>query len=213
MNKQIAILLVDDHSIMRNGLRALLTVQGGFSVVGEASTGREAVEMVTALVPDVVVMDVRMPDLNGYESARQAIAAKPGLKVIALSALNDDQCALGMLKAGAVGFVAKESAFDELTAAIRAVMNNKVYFSPAVIARAAANEEAGGESIFTRLSSRKREVLQLVSEGKATKEIAIHLDVSVKTVETHRRNLMEKLGLDSVAQLTKYAIRQGLTSV
>jgi DNA-binding NarL/FixJ family response regulator len=207
------ILLVDDHIVMRDGLRALLR-NHGMTVVGEASTGREAVEMVKQLAPDVVVMDVRMPDLNGFEATRQALAAKPGVKVIALSALNDDNSAIGMVKAGAAGYVAKESAFDDLVTAIRMVISNKVYFKPEIVAAAARHVDSGDDgSAFSALSAREREVLQLIAEGKATKQIAMSLNVSVKTAETHRRNIMEKLRMDSVADLTKYAIRQGLTGV
>ncbi|HET6247335.1 MAG TPA: response regulator transcription factor [Tepidisphaeraceae bacterium] len=214
MEHDTTVLLVDDHSVMREGLRSLLEAQGGFHVIGEARTGREAVEKVKTLAPDVVVMDVRMPELNGFDAARQAIGAKPGLKVIALSGLNDDASAVGMLKAGAVGYVTKDCAFDELVIAIRTAISNKVYFSPEVIARAAAHTESdNSKSAFSELSPREREVLQLISEGKATKNIAIELNVSVKTAETHRRNIMEKLGIDSVAELTKYAIREGLTGV
>ena len=214
MNSQIKILLVDDHSVMRDGLRSLLQTDRGFVVVGEASNGRHAIELIRELEPDVVVLDVRMPDLNGFEAARQAIAARPSVKVIALSGLNDEKTGVDMLRAGAVGYVAKEAAFTELLVAIRTVVNNKVYFNPEIIARAATGTELGNEdSAFTVLSPREREVLQLISEGKATKEIAIQLHVSIKTAETHRRNLMEKLKVDSVAQLTKYAIRENLTSV
>ena len=143
----------------------------------------------------------------------QAIAAKPNIKIIGLSGVSDEKMAAAMLKVGAVGYVAKESAYDELATAIRTVISGKVYFDPSIIARAASPEADGGSSAFTELSPREREVLQLIAEGKATKQIATHLHVSVKTAETHRRNIMEKLGVDGVAELTKYAIREGLTSV
>jgi DNA-binding NarL/FixJ family response regulator len=212
MNQKIEILLVDDHAVLIDGLRALLKTQPDFEVVGEASTGRQAVEMVRDLKPDVAVMDVRMPDLNGCDAARQAIAAVPTLKVVALSGLSDEKSAVEMLKAGAVGFVRKESAFTELVDAIRAVTSNRVHFTPAIIAHAAnLSDPVHGDGLG--LSPREREVLQLISEGKGTKEVAMHLSVSIKTAETHRRNIMEKLHTNSIAELTKYAIREGLTGV
>jgi len=211
----VKVLLVDDHEMLRNGLKSLLQHEDGMTVVGEASNGRLAIERLKELSPDVVVMDLSMPDLNGIDATRQAIAAKPGVKVIALSASDDDRSAIEMLRAGAVGYVVKVSAYDELISAIRSAINGKVYFSPSVLKRAAANGGALAErfeSAFDVLSAREREVLQLIAEGKATKEVATHLHISLKTAETHRRNLMEKLNVSSVAELTKYAIREGLTS-
>jgi len=208
----VTVLLVDDHEIVRSGLRALLDRQEGVSVVGEASSGRKAVEQVKELSPDVVVMDLSMPELNGIDATRQVISLKPDVKVIGLSAHNDDRMNVEMLRAGASGFVFKVAAFDELVLAIRSVVQGKVYFSPRIIAKASEQtDESNGA--YGALSQREREVLQLLAEGKATKEVAAALHVSVKTVETHRRNLMEKLQMDSVAELTKYAIREGLTSV
>jgi DNA-binding NarL/FixJ family response regulator len=222
-------LLVDDHAMIRAGLRKLLEAEQGLQVVGEASNGRAAVEMTRELQPDVVVMDIRMPDLNGVDATRQAIAARPDVKIIALSANSDERSTGEMLRAGARGYVVKDAAYDELVAAIRAVSSGQVYFSPAVADRLAADLRNGGsaiggdadadagtanaESVYNRLTSREREILQLIAEGKATKEVAAILHVSVKTAETHRRNIMEKLGIDSIAELTKYAIREGLTTV
>ena len=216
MNKEIRILIVDDHAVLRSGLRSLLQLEEDLSVVGEASNGREAIGVIKQLLPDVVVMDIRMPDLNGVEATRQAIAIKPDIKIIGLSANSDERSPVEMLRAGAVGYVMKEATFEELAVAIRTVVRNKVYFSPTVISHMADNKNgAGGVPVspFNVLSARERETLQLISEGKATKEVAALLGVSIKTIETHRRNLMEKLRLDSVAELTKYAIREGLTSV
>lgn len=210
----VRILLVDDHDMVRSGLRALLEREPGQTVVGEAANGRAAVELIKELSPDVVVMDLGMPDLNGVDATRQAIAAQSKVKVIGLSANNDDRFAIEMLRAGAVGFVSKVSAYEELLTAIRAVMKNKVYFSPSVVAHVAAgpaNGTANPRSVFVALSQREREVLQLIAEGRPTKQIATELGVSVKTAETHRRNVMMKLNLESVAELTKYAIREGLT--
>jgi two-component system, NarL family, response regulator NreC len=215
---EVKLLLVDDHLLFRAGLRALLKREEGFVVVGEASDGRTGVRMVGELHPHVVVMDLRMPDLNGIEATRQTILARPGTKVIGLSGNADHRSAAEMFRAGASGFLPKEAAFDELVTAIRSVMHNNVYMSPALAAvgRGLGNggADAGpGESVFAVLSPREREVLQLLAEGKSTKELAGMLHVSVKTAETHRRNLMEKLQIDNVAELTKYALREGITQL
>lgn len=214
MNSIVRLLLVDDHEIVRAGLRTLLERESDFEVVGEAINGRTAVERVRELAPHVVVMDVSMPELNGIDATRQLVAADPDVKVIGLSASVDDRMTIEMLRAGAAGHVTKSAAFEELVTAIRTVVKGNVYFSPSVVMRIATDSglEDFPHSAFDKLSSREREVLQLIAEGKATKEVAALLSVSVKTAETHRRNLMEKLHVDSVAELTKYAIREGLTS-
>jgi DNA-binding NarL/FixJ family response regulator len=224
MTSPVKVLLVDDHRMFRTGLRALVETEPGLTVVGEAADGRAAIEMVKNLAPDVVVMDLRMPELNGIDATRMVLAARPQTKVIALSASADERSTTEMLRAGASGYLVKVAAYEELIGAIKAVVNDRVCFKPSVVARIVneANENgvgfsAGGgrsaDTVFGVLSLREREVLQLIAEGKATKEVAAALRVSVKTVETHRRNLMGKLHLDSVAELTKYAIREGLTSV
>jgi DNA-binding NarL/FixJ family response regulator len=210
------ILLVDDHPIFRSGLRALLSAEPDLSVVGEASNGHTAIELVVQFAPDIVIMDLRMPDLNGIDAARRAIAACPSVKVIGLSASADVKSAAEMLRAGAAGYVVKEMAYESLIGAIRQVLAGNVYFEPAVIGRITGRTADGAgwkSSVFQILSTREREVLQLISEGRATKQIATALRLSLKTVETHRRNIMTKLGIDSIAELTKYAIREGLTSV
>lgn len=214
VDTNVRIVLVDDHDMVRSGLRALIEREPGLSVVGEAANGREAVDLIKELAPDIVVMDLGMPDLNGIDATRQAVATRSRVKVIGLSANTDDRFAIEMLRAGAVGFVAKVSAYEELRTAIRTVMNNKVYFSPSVIAHVAAGAADGKNnprSAFVALSQREREVLQLIAEGRPTKQVASQLGVSVKTAETHRRNVMLKLNIESVAELTKYAIREGLT--
>jgi DNA-binding NarL/FixJ family response regulator len=214
----IRILLADDHKIVREGLSALVTAQEGMTVVGESANGRIAVDQTRELKPDVVVMDVAMPDLNGIEATRRILAENSRVKVVALSMHSDRRFLTEMLKAGATAYLLKDSAFEELASAIRAVMAGQVYLSPQ-IADAVVDGYLHGSgpgkppSAFAVLTSREREVLQLVAEGLATKQIAASLHVSVKTVETHRRQIMEKLDLHSVAELTKYAIREGLASI
>ena len=217
MATQISILLADDHRIVRCGLRNLFEQQKDMKIVGEAENGRAAVAMNKEFSPNVVLMDITMPDLNGVEATRQIMADSPTTKVIALSAHSDCRYVSEALKAGAVGYLPKESPFEELAAAVRTVAAGKVYLSPRVANAVIEDYVRGGSpqksSAFTALSAREREVLQLISEGLATKEVARHLHVSVKTIETHRSRIMDKLNLSSVAELTKYAIREGLTSV
>jgi two-component system, NarL family, response regulator NreC len=208
----IRILLADDHQMIRAGLRSLLRDQAGMEVIAEATDGRTAVRLAAELSPDVVIMDIHMPDLNGIEATRQIRGANSnGPKVIALSAHSDERYAREMLRAGASGYVLKHAAFEELAAALKAVVANQTYLSPSV-SQVAVNDDVKSGTAFSTLTAREREVLQLLAEGKATKQVAMHLKVSVKTVETHRKNLMDKLGMDSVAELTKYAIREGLTT-
>jgi DNA-binding NarL/FixJ family response regulator len=211
------ILVADDQRIMREGLRALLVGIPGMSVVAEAENGRSAVELAAELRPDVVIMDVSMPDMNGIEATRQITTAHPEVRVIALSIHSDRRFVLQMFKAGAAGYLLKDCAFEELTRAIRVVTDGQSYLSPSI-----AGVVVGQflRSILTEdslesppLSAREREVLQLMAEGRSTKEIASTLKVSVKTIETHRQQIMGKLQLNSVAELTKFAIREGLTSL
>ncbi|HEX5228552.1 MAG TPA: response regulator transcription factor [Bryobacteraceae bacterium] len=213
----VRILVTDDHRMVRKGLVALLQAEEGFEIAGEADDGRVAVQMAGQLEPDVVVMDLRMPNLNGIDATRQILGESPKTKVIGLSANSEARSATEMLRAGATGYVFKQSAFEELATAIRTVVAGEIYLSPSLADGILADYLKGHGrepgSVFGMLSLREREVLQLISEGRATKEVAAELRVSVKTAETHRRNLMEKLHVDSVAGLTKYAIREGLTSV
>jgi DNA-binding NarL/FixJ family response regulator len=216
---KIKVLLADDHTVMRQGIRALLEKQKDIEVVAEASNGREAIEMTKTGCPDVVVMDIGMPDLNGIEATRQILnACSPHTtKVLALSMHADRRFVAGMLAAGASGYMLKDAAFDELAAAIRAVSKGAIYLSPqitdVVVDDYAKRVADGDQSVFSVLSEREREVLQLIAEGQTTKQIATHLHVSVKTIETHRQKVMEKLDVHSVAELTKYAIREGLTDL
>lgn len=211
----IRILMADDHSVMRAGLAAMLGEETGLEVVGQVDNGREAVAQAKALRPDVVVMDVTMPGLNGIEATRQIVAAAPAVRVVGLSMHGDRHFVAEMVKAGAAGYLLKMCDFEELVEAIRTVAAGKSYVSAAVAGtvledyRRLLPEEGVGPAAV--LSEREREVLQLLVEGKEAKEIALLLHLSRKTVDTHRRSIMEKLGLGSVAELTKFAIREGLT--
>ena len=213
----IRIVLADDHKILRAGLRAMIVEQPDMEVVGEAENGRTAVNLARTLSPDVVVMDIGMPDLNGIEATRQIVAEVPGVKIIGLSMYSDRRYVAGLFGAGASGYLLKDIEFEELIEAIQAVVAGQVYVSSGVtgvviedyVHRISGNE-AGGTSVLT---PREREVLQLLVEGRSTKQIAYELEVSIKTVESHRYRVMEKLDLHNIADLTKYAIRAGLTSL
>jgi DNA-binding NarL/FixJ family response regulator len=213
------ILIVEDHQILRQGLAALLRQSnGGFEVL-EASEGRAAIALAASEAPDVIVMDVSLPEMNGIEATRRIIAANPNAKVIALSAHSDRKLIVEMLSAGAKGYVPKEAAFEELGEAIRTVMDNRIYLSGQVADTLSEDLLPGSEqsdallALRDRLTPREREVLQLIAEGKATKEVAAILKVSVKTAETHRRSIMQKLDVTGVAEMTKYALREGLTAL
>jgi len=213
----IKILLADDHRITRQGLRSLLEKEPDMEVVAEAEDGRATVRLARELLPDVVVMDVTMPDLNGMEATRQIRAALPSVKIIALSMHSDNLFVSEMLRSGALGYLLKDCAFEELSRAIHVVVNGKVYLSPAisgVVVDDYLHHLTKAESPSSKvLTDREREVLQLIAEGNSTKQIALKLHISVKTVETHRRQIMSKLNIHTIAELTKYAIRQGLTSL
>jgi DNA-binding NarL/FixJ family response regulator len=213
----LRILLADDHKITRQGLRSLLEKQQDMEVVAEAEDGREAIRLAAEMAPDVVIMDITMPDLNGVEATKQILAKSPDIKIIGLSMHSDTVFVTEMLKSGAAGYLIKDCAFEELVRAIRTVIDNKVYLSPSIsgvvvedyIQRLSQTNFTGSDI----LSGREREVLQLMAEGNSTKRIAAKLHISVKTVETHRRQIMNKLDIHTVAELTKYAIRKGLTSL
>jgi len=213
----IKIILADDHQIVRQGLRTLLAAEPDMEIVAEADNGRTVLRMVQELQPQVVIMDISMPDLNGIEATRQIVAESPGVKVIALSMHSDSLFVLNMLKAGASGYLLKDCALEELIKAIRTVVGQKTYLSPGisdiVIKDFVSGWSTTGTSAFSILTAREREVLQLMAEGKSTNQIADNLCVSVKTVEAHRKTIMNKVGIHSIAELTKYAIRQGLTSL
>lgn len=213
----IRVLLADDHKIVRDGLRTLLEKHADITVLGEAEDGREALQMARKLSPDVIVMDIAMPELNGIEATRQILADYPGIKIVALSMHSDKRFVSEMLKAGASAYLLKDCAFEELITAIRTIIKGKIYLSPGiagvVLADYISSDRKTETSAFSQLSDREREVLQLMAEGRSTKEVAAHLNVSIKTVETHRANIMSKLDIHSIAELTKYAIREGLTTL
>lgn len=213
----IKVLIADDHQIVRQGLRTLLEKEPDLEVVAEAENGRSTVRLVRERHPEVVIMDVAMPDLNGIEATRQIISEMPKVKVIALSMYADRRFVSNMLKAGASGYLLKDCASEELVRAIRVVLAHKTFLSPGVadiVVKDYVQTPMGPEaSVFNVLSNREREVLQLMAEGKSTNQIAELLHVSVKTVETHRQQMMQKLKIHSVAELTKYAIREGLTTL
>jgi DNA-binding NarL/FixJ family response regulator len=215
--KQTRILLADDHKLMRAGLRLILDRHSEFTVVGEADDGRQAVSLVETLKPNVVVMDIGMPRLNGIEAASQITEAHPEVAIVMLSMHSDESYVLRALKAGARGYLLKDSAEADLSRAITAVIEGKSFFSPAVSKVLLEDymrklSRSGSEDSFDLLSPREREVLQLVAEGNSSKEIAALLNLSVHTVETHRSNLMQKLSLRGMPELILYAVRKGLIS-
>jgi DNA-binding NarL/FixJ family response regulator len=230
--EKIRTLLVDDHQIMCQGVRLLLEREPDFIVLAaEAHDGREAIDLAREHRPDAVVMDLNMPDLNGVEATRRIVRDSPGTRVIALTGHTDARLVCDALEAGASGYVVKDAAAQELIGAIRAAVAGKTYLSPRIAGliewvaggasgngrpdapRGGARPVVPRDSAFERLSAREREVLQLTAEGKATKQIAQCMGVSLKTAETHRRSVMHKLGMQSIAELTKYAIRVGLTTI
>jgi DNA-binding NarL/FixJ family response regulator len=210
----IKVLIADDHQIVREGLRSMLEKEPEIRVVGEAEEGRTTLRLARELAPDVIIMDVAMPELNGIEATRQITAEFPTINIIALSMHDDRRFVLNMLKAGAKGYLLKDSAFKELAKAIRAVVANKTYLSSEiadiVVKDYLASATSDESSVFTMLTPREREVLQLIAEGKTTNQTAEHLHISIKTVETHRTQIMAKLKVKGIAELTKYAIREGL---
>ena len=213
----IRIVLADDHEIVREGLRSLLEHHTDMEIVAEASDGVSAVEVTTEQQPDVIVMDASMPGLNGIEATRQILHHFPQARIICLSMHGESQFVTAMLESGASGYLLKDCASEELIRAIQAVQAGTIYLSPAIGQVVADHFKPGGEynepSAFSILSDKERAVLQLLAEGHSTKAVAQRLNLSVKTIASHREHLMQKLAIDSIAGLTKYAIQQGLTTL
>ncbi len=210
----IKVLLADDHEMVRHSLSRSLRQEKNLDVVGEASNGHTTLELVGQLSPDVVVMDISMPDLNGIEATYQIAREYPRVKVIGLSMHSSSKYIREMFKAGASGYLLKNSSYEELVGAIRTVMNGKQYISPGIgetVIQSVMGKSGESPTAYSLLTPREREVLQLLAEGKTVKQIALQLDISHKTVEIHRMKIMEKLNIDNIAMLTKYAIQEGLT--
>ena len=217
MIKNLRILLADDHIVMRTGLHALLERQTGLEVIGESGNGRETVELAASLRPDVVVMDVGMPLLNGIEATKMIVSQCSTTAVVILSMHADESYVMRALKAGARAYLLKESAASDLISAIEAVSQGKSFFSPKVSRILAEDyvrvlKQRGDVDTYDLLTSREREILQLLAEGKANKEVATNLNISPYTVETHRRHILEKLNLHNPAELILYAVRKGIIS-
>jgi DNA-binding NarL/FixJ family response regulator len=211
----IQIILADDHAVMRRGLRLVLEQQGDFKVLGEASDGREAVSLAESLRPDVAVLDITMPNLNGIEAARQISARQPAVAIVVLSMHADEGYVLRALKAGARGYLLKESPEADFLRAIRSVSEGKSFFSPAVSRMLVEDyvrqfQDKDIEDSYELLTTREREILQLIAEGKSNKDVANMLNLSLYTVETHRSNILEKLNLHNVPELILYAVRKGV---
>lgn len=209
------VLVADDHEVVRRGLRAILESHAGWEVCGEAANGRQAVELALQLTPDVVVMDINMPELNGLEATKQICKALPGTQVLILSAHDSEQLVREMLVSGARGYVLKTDAGEDLIAAVEALIAGRLFFTSSVSDfvmrgwRKPGDAESSSE-MPARLSPREREVIQLLAEGRTNKEVATRLGISVKTVETHRKHIMDKLDLHSLSDLVRYAIQNGI---
>ena len=218
----IRIVLADDHRLMRDGVKALLRREPGFELVGEAHDGLEALRLARELQPDVLVTDLAMPGMNGIEAIRRVRTEVPAVQVLCLSVHDEDRMVLAGIDAGAAGYVLKDSSFEELAQAIRKVVARQIYLSPGLVGLfvegyrtrgAAKAEPPGGGGAYSQLTPREREIVQLFSEGHSTSQIAEQLHLSAKTVATHRENVLRKLRIESIAELTRYAIREGLSSL
>jgi DNA-binding NarL/FixJ family response regulator len=216
----LRILIADDHELARNGIRALLETHPGWEVCAEAKDGRESVELAAETKPDVVLLDIGMPNLNGLEAAKQILADSPGVAILILTMHDSDNVVREVLRAGARGFLLKSDAGRDLVAAVEALQRQRTFFTTRVsqmvldgFLNRRERAEAHPNAAADVLTSREREVIQLLAEGKTSKEVAVALNLSVKTAETHRTNLMRKLGLHSIADLTRYAVRNGIVQV
>jgi DNA-binding NarL/FixJ family response regulator len=214
--KRIAVLLVEDHTIVRQGLRLIIEATGDFQIVGEAKTGREAVFMARSLQPEVIVMDIAMPLLNGLQATRQILKDSPAAKVLILSAHSDPEYVEQVVEAGALGYLVKQSSGDVLATAIREVRKGKTFFTPSIAKLLKEDYQKSRDGVGLRkkstmeLTSREAELLQMIAEGHVNKQIASELGISVKTVEKHRQHLMEKLNIHDIAGLTRFAIATGI---
>ena len=210
------IILADDHAILRHGLSKLIQQEKDMEVIAEAGDGHEIIDLMREKSPDIIIMDIGMPNLNGIDTTRQITSNYPKVKIIGLSMHSGKKFVAEMLKAGASGYLLKDCAFEELITAIKTVREGKIYLSPSIADIIVENyvrpSDGSEKSVFSLLSQREREVLQLLSEGKTTKQIGLSLHLSAKTIEGHRLRIMSKLNIDNVANLTKYAIQEGLTS-
>jgi two-component system response regulator NreC len=210
----IKIILADDHTMLRYGLSRSLELEEDIDIVGQATNGHSTIELVKELSPDVVVMDIGMPDLNGIEATRRITKDHPNVKIVGLSMYSSDKYVREMFRAGATGYLLKNCTFEELIEAIRTVAGGKTYISPSIsdmVVKEYASKSTDDKSVFSVLTQREREVLQLFAEGRTTKQVGRSLHISPKTVEAHRLRIMDKLDIDNIAQLTKYAIQEGLT--
>jgi len=209
------VILCDDHKIFREGLRSLIEKQSDMKIIAESSDGRTAVRLSKEKSPDIIIMDIAMPELNGIETTHQIIKNYPKIKVLILSMYSDQRFVLKAMESGASGYLLKDSAFEELVDAIHIVLSGQIYLSPSIasifVKSYITNLQKKDSHNLKALTDREREVLQLLSEGKTTKQISLTLGISGKTVETHRQKIMEKLNISSIAELTKYALREGLT--
>lgn len=213
----LKILIADDHKIVRQGLRSLIEKSKGAEIIGEADNGEEVIKMAKKTTPDIIIMDISMPKLNGITATKQILKANSKTKIICLSMYSEKQYVADMLKAGASAYILKDCAFDELVCAINSVIENKVYLSPGISNNPAEDYKnilhSNELSIYSILTRRQFQVLKLIAEGNNTKEIANKLGISVKTVETFRKQIMEKLNINSIARLIKYAIKEGITDL
>lgn len=213
----IKILLVDDHAILRTGLAEVLNKQANLEIVAQACNGMEAIKMASTYKPDVIIMDITMPELNGMEATAQILKVDPDIKVIALSMHSQKHYIRNMIEAGAAGYLLKDSDLSELLQAIYSVLKGNIYLQPDLAGGLVKDYLTGKKNrksdAFIVLSAREREILQLLAEGHSAKKIAGKLNLSIRTIENHRRNIMEKLDIHTVVELTRYAIREGITSV
>ncbi len=212
-----SIVLADDHQIFREGIKSMIHKKNCGEVIAEAANGKHALQLVCEFNPSIVIMDVSMPDMNGIEATKHILKERPHTKVIALSMHSDKQKVLEMISAGAMGYLLKDCSFNDIEHAIDAVLFGKTYISPTIggdILRESIEQlKANNQQLKSPLTTAEREILQLIAEGNSNKEIAELLSASVKTIETHRQHLMDKLNLHTIAELTKYAVREGITSL